>query len=158
MKHKGNTRVRRNWRILLLSDESRFTLKLAAGRLRIWRQPGEGFTEACVMPIGHFGGGSLMDWGGLHNTETTNLIMIRHTLNAHVDILHPVVMPFMRRNNHVFFSKTMLGHTSLVSPWTFYRLQMLTPYPGGAVPLIWLQSNMFGTCSTDEFERISLSI
>jgi hypothetical protein len=44
------------------------------------------------------------------------------------------------------FSRTMLVHTSFVSPWTFYRPTMLTHYPGRVVLLIWLLSNMFRTC------------
>ena len=43
-----------------LSDESRFTLKVADDRIRVWRRPGKCLAEACVMPADRFGGGSLM--------------------------------------------------------------------------------------------------
>jgi len=54
------------------------------------------------MPVDRFGGGSLMLLGGVHYAGKTNLIVIRQTLNAQHycdDILRPVVVPFMRRNN-----------------------------------------------------------
>jgi hypothetical protein len=38
------------------SDESRFTLKFADGRIRVWRWPDERFAAACVMPVVRFGG------------------------------------------------------------------------------------------------------
>jgi hypothetical protein len=43
-------------------------------------------------------------------------------------------------------ARTMLSQAPLVSPSTFYRPTMLTHYPGRVVLLIWLQSNIFGTC------------
>jgi len=58
------------------------------------------------MPVDRFGGGSLMVWGGVHYAGKTNLIVIRQTLNAQRycdDILLPVVVPFMRRNNRIVF-------------------------------------------------------
>jgi len=72
-----NQQLRRNWRTVLFSDESRFTLKFADGRIRVWRRPGECFAEACVMPVDR---GSLMVWGGVHYAGKTNLIVIRQTL------------------------------------------------------------------------------
>ena len=78
-----NQHMRRNCRKVLISDESRFTLKFSDSRIRVWRRPAERFAEACVMPVDHFGGGSLMVWGRMHYAGKTNLIVIRQTLNAH---------------------------------------------------------------------------
>ena len=90
----------------MFSEESRFTLEFADGRIRIWRRPGERFAEACVMPVDRFGSGSLMVWGGMHYAGKTNLIVRIQTLNPQRycdDILRPVVGPFMRRSNRFFF-------------------------------------------------------
>ena len=131
----GNPRMRRNWRIVLFSDESRFTLKFADGRLCVWRQPGEGFAEACVMPIDHFGCGSLMVCGGVHYAEKTNLIMIRPTQHwmhsATVMTFYALLRCRSCAETLVLsFNMTMRGYTPLVSPWTFYRPTMLAHYPG----------------------------
>ena len=60
------------------------------------------------MLVDRFGGGSLMVWGGVHYTGKTNLIVIRETLNAQRyfdNILRPVVVPFVRRNNRFVFQQ-----------------------------------------------------
>ena len=100
--------MRRNWRTALFTEESRFTLKFADGRIRIWRRPGERFAEACVVPVDRFGGGSLVVLGGVNYAGKTNLIVIRQTLNAHRycdDILRPVLVPYMRRSNRFVFQQ-----------------------------------------------------
>ena len=51
-----NQQLHRNWKTVLFSDESQFTLKFADGRIRVWRRPGERFAAACVMPVDRFGG------------------------------------------------------------------------------------------------------
>ena len=51
----ANQHLRQNWRTVFISDESRFTLKFADSRIRVWRLPGERFAEACVMPGDLFG-------------------------------------------------------------------------------------------------------
>jgi hypothetical protein len=40
----------------IFSDEYRFTLKFADGRIRVWRWPGERFAAACVMTVDRFSG------------------------------------------------------------------------------------------------------
>ena len=47
-------------------DEFRFTLKFAAGSIRVWRRPGESCAEVCAMPVDRLCGGSLMVWEGVH--------------------------------------------------------------------------------------------
>ena len=104
----ANQRMRRNWKTMRFSGQSRFTRNFADGRLRVWRRPGERFTEACVMPVDRFGCGSLMVWGAVHYAGKTNLIVIRQTPNAqrYCDgILRPVVAPFMRINNRCIFQQ-----------------------------------------------------
>jgi len=98
--------MRRNFRTVVSFDECRFTLKCADGSIRVWRRPGESCAKAGVMPVDRFGGGRLMEWGGVHYAGKTNLIVIRQTLNAQRycdDILRPVVVPFMRKNNRFVF-------------------------------------------------------
>ena len=55
----------RQWRRVLFTDESRFTLYRADGRRRVYRRRGERFADACVVERDRFGGGSVMVWGGI---------------------------------------------------------------------------------------------
>jgi hypothetical protein len=87
----------RNWQSVLFSGESRFNLKFADGRIRVWRQKGEQFHQRCVMQKDRFGGGSLMVWGGIHYHEKTDLVIIRGNLNSQEycdNVVRPVVLPF----------------------------------------------------------------
>ena len=55
----------RQWRRVLFTDESRFTLYRADGRRRVYRRRGERFADACVVERDRLGGGSVMVWGGI---------------------------------------------------------------------------------------------
>ena len=46
----------RQWRRVLFTDESRFTLYRADGRRRVYRRRGERFADACVVERDRFGG------------------------------------------------------------------------------------------------------
>ena len=54
----------RNWQRVLFSDENRFQLYRADGRVRVYRRDGERTARCCVQEIVPFGGGSVMVWGG----------------------------------------------------------------------------------------------
>ena len=55
----------RQWRRVLFTDESRFTLYRADGRHCVYLRCGERFADACVVERDRFGGGSVMVWGGV---------------------------------------------------------------------------------------------
>jgi len=128
-----NQQLRRNWRTLFFSDESRFTLKFADGRIRVWRRPGERFAEACVMPVDRFGGGSLMVWGRVHYAGKTNLIVIRQTLNAHSATAMTFYALLWCRSCAetivLFFSTAMLGRTPLDSSINFLQANNVNTLP-----------------------------
>ena len=56
----------------MFTDKSRFTLKFADGRIRVWRRNNERYHASTVMQKDRFGGGSLMVWGGIHYGGKTN--------------------------------------------------------------------------------------
>ena len=96
--------MRHNWRTIQFNDESRFTIKFSDGGLRVWRPPGESYSDGAVMQVDRFGGGSLIVSGGFHFRGKTNLVVVRQKMNAQrycIDILRPVVIPFM--NGHYGF-------------------------------------------------------
>ena len=66
----------RQWRRVLFTDESRFTLYRADGRRRVYRRRGERFADACVVERDRFGGGSVMVWGGIAHGIKSQLIIV----------------------------------------------------------------------------------
>jgi hypothetical protein len=50
----------RTWRKIHWSDESRFLLHVADGRMRGWRHKNTAYTPRNIQPTVHYGGGSVM--------------------------------------------------------------------------------------------------
>ena len=91
--------TRQQWSRVLFTDESRFTMSFNDGRIRVWRRPGERFNDAVVCEHDHFGGGSVMMWGGFALHHRTPLHQIHGNLNGvgyRDDVLRPVVLPALR--------------------------------------------------------------
>ncbi|GFW59035.1 uncharacterized protein TNCV_2831411 [Trichonephila clavipes] len=69
MKHRLQwCRAHRHWtvdmgKIVLWSDESRFTVWQSDERVWLWRMPCERFFNDCIVPTVKFGGGSIKVWG-----------------------------------------------------------------------------------------------
>ena len=86
------------WRGVLFTDESRFTVSTCDRCVRVWRLAGERYIEENVVRYDRFGDGSVMVWGGICATGRTDLYVIaRGTLTAaryRDDILDPIVRPF----------------------------------------------------------------
>jgi hypothetical protein len=55
----------RQWRNVLFTDQSRFTLQRADGRKRVYRRCEERYADVCMVERDRFGGGSVMVWGGI---------------------------------------------------------------------------------------------
>lgn len=86
------------WSHVLFTDESRFRLSHNDARVRAWRRRGERYLDQNVRETVHFGGGSIMVWGGISLFGRTNLHVFR---GGHVnarqyleDIIQPYILPF----------------------------------------------------------------
>lgn len=86
------------WGHVLFTDESRFRLSHNDARVRAWRRRGERYLQSNVRETVHFGGGSIMVWGGISLTGRTNLHVFRDGIvNARrylEDIVEPYIIPF----------------------------------------------------------------
>ena len=86
----------RQWRRVLFTDESRFTLYRADGRRRVYRRRGERFADACVVERDRFGGGSVTVWGGIAHEIKSQLIIVAGNMTAvryRDEILRPFSSP-----------------------------------------------------------------
>lgn len=88
----------RHWTPVLFTNESRFCLSVNDRRARVWRARGERFDEANMVEHDHFGGGSVMVWGGISIAGHTDLhVFARGGVNAQRylnEVLIPIVRPY----------------------------------------------------------------
>lgn len=106
------------WSRVLFSDESRFKLSMADGRVRVFRRRGERFHHNCLLERDRFGGGSVMVWGGIMGGRKTGLVFINGNLNAqgYVDqVLRPVVVPFLQQNPGCLMHDNARPHTAALT-------------------------------------------
>ncbi|GFV53113.1 transposable element Tcb2 transposase [Trichonephila clavipes] len=86
-----------DWKHVAWSDESRFQLNLADGRIRVWRPPHESMDLTCQQGTIQAGGGSVMVWGVCSWHDMGPLICLDTTLtcDSYVRILSDLLHPFM---------------------------------------------------------------
>lgn len=96
----------------MFTDESRFNLKFAEGRILVWRRNNKRYHVSTVLQKDRIGDGSLI--GGIHYVCKTNLMIFRWTLHASSycdNILIFVVRPFLVQRNHNLLSKGQCNTT-----------------------------------------------
>lgn len=108
------------WDAVLFSDESKFNVSFADGRLRIWRRDGHRYSENCVLQANRFGGGSVMVWVGISTNHRTELVTVAGRLNAqtYVDtILREHVVPIFNahRKLKLFQQDNARPHSAILT-------------------------------------------
>jgi len=106
--------TRAMWSRVLFSDESRFNLRTADGRVCVFRRKGERFAQNCMLERDRFGGGSVIVWGGIMGGRKTDLVIINGNLNAQgfVDnVLRSVVVPFIEQHPWCLMHDNASPHT-----------------------------------------------
>ena len=58
--------INRQRRTVVFSDESRFNLSHADGRVRVYRRRNERFAPNCILQHNHYGGGGVMVWAAIN--------------------------------------------------------------------------------------------
>lgn len=94
--------TRQQWSRVVFTDESRFNLQAADGRLRVWRRKGERFDAPNIAERDRFGGGSVMVWGGISRSGATQLVTVNGNLTAvgyRDNIIGPVILPYLHQGN-----------------------------------------------------------
>ena len=88
-----------NWRKIIWSDESRFTLFQDDGRTRVWRLSNEKYKANCIVPTVKHGGGGVMVWGCFTWSKLGPLIRLDGRVNSQryiEEVLQNALIPFMR--------------------------------------------------------------
>lgn len=117
---------RHEWGRVLFSDESRFCVDMADGRVRIWRRGGERYDDACVLERDPWGGPSIMIWGAIGLNQSLGPVFFQnigpgrgHGVNAQRyinQVLRPHVVPFFARHpNSTFQQDNARAHTARVT-------------------------------------------
>ena len=112
--------TRQQWRRVLFTDESRFSLDHNDGRSRVWRRPGERFADPCIAEHDRYGGGSVMVWGGITYANRTRLYVVPGGAMTGVryrdEVLEPIVVPFAENvgQNIIFMDDNARAHRARV--------------------------------------------
>ena len=88
------------WKKVIWSDESRFTLFRNDGRTRVWRQQKERYDIDCIVPTVKHGGGGVMVWGCFTWDCLGPLIRLEGAINSQryiEEVLESHLVPFMER-------------------------------------------------------------
>lgn len=103
------------WNNVLWTDESRFSLDFADGRVRVRRLSHERHANACILEHDRFGGGSIMIWGGIWYRGRTAAVVIEDTMNAEVyrdSVVLPHILPTIQQHNLTLQQDNARPHTA----------------------------------------------
>lgn len=113
----------REWRRVIFSDESRFCVSHADGRVRIWRRRGDRFADRNVVERDPWGGPSVMIWAGIGlNARLGPMCFLNvgqgrgHGVTAqrYIDqVIRPHVVPFFAQHQqHIFQQDNARPHVA----------------------------------------------
>jgi len=88
-----------DWKTVIWSDESRYTLFMNDRRVHVWRQQKERYDIDCIVPTVKHGGGGVMVWGCFTWNGLGPLIRLEGSVTSqkYIDeVLEPHLIPFMK--------------------------------------------------------------
>lgn len=87
------------WERVLFTDESKFNLFGSDGRVKVWRNPGEGLNPKYTIKTVKYGGGGVLVWGCMAASGVGNLHLIKGTMDQYVyiDILKQHLRPSVEK-------------------------------------------------------------
>lgn len=108
------------WKHVIWSDESAFTLFPTTGRVYVWRTPREAYNPDCLVPSVKHGGGSIMVWGAVSWFSVCPIVTLqgRITSREYENILADKVLPMSQTlfpgNDCIFQDDNAPIHTAKV--------------------------------------------
>lgn len=105
------------WRSVLWTDESRFTLDFNDGRILVRRKKNERFADCCIKQHDRYGGGSVMIWCGIWWEGRTDPVIIDGSLTG-VRYLHEIIeqyiIPNVTKHNLILQQDNARPHTAKI--------------------------------------------
>jgi transposase len=127
----------KNWKTVIWSDESRFTIFKNDGPGRVWRKDGHRYDIENLVPSVKHGGGGIMVWGCFSGKGLGPLVKVDGKMNRwdYIDILEKNLLPLVRNKfnnrNYSFQDDNAPVHTAkAVQDWIKEnRIKILEDWP-----------------------------
>ena len=86
---------------VVFSDEIRFSVSFADGRVRLCRRQRERYCDVCVVERDRFREGSVVVCGAINHDFRSDLIQGNVTAHRYInDVLQPVLVPLLQRHHN----------------------------------------------------------
>ena len=127
-----------DWKYIIWSDESPFTLFPTSGRIYVWRMSKEAYNPEYLVPTVKHGGGSVMMWAATSCCSAGPEITLNGWITAsdYVGLgilgnqVHPVVQMFFPNNDAIFQDDSLPIYTSRsVQSWRTMKVHF-SIFPG----------------------------
>lgn len=121
------------WDRVLWTDESRFCLDFADGRVRVRRMANERYVAACICEHDRYRGGSVMIWGGIWRNGRTVAVICNGNLNSAgylSQIITPVVIPTVHEHDLILQQDNARPHVARIVTETLEQSSIeVLPWP-----------------------------
>ncbi|GFW38760.1 putative transposable element [Trichonephila clavipes] len=132
-----------DWRRVIFSDESRFSLSADDHRTRVWRRTGQRSDPAFIVERHTAISQDVTVWGAISSDTRSSLVVLQGTLTARRyvdDILTPIVLPMLSsRPGAIYQQDNARPHTAaLLVEWL--RQQTKLPHWSEANPQVYVET------------------
>ncbi|GFT29996.1 transposable element Tcb2 transposase [Trichonephila clavipes] len=148
-----------DWRRVIFSDESRFSLSADDHRTRVWRRTGQRSDPAFIVERHTAISQGVTVWGAISWDTRSSLVVLQGTLTAHRyvdDILTPIVLPMLSsRPGAIYQQDNARPHTARLSQQCLQGYDVL-PWPARSPdlsPIEYSGTRWEGNCSRPEIQE-----
>ncbi|GFT53631.1 transposable element Tc1 transposase [Trichonephila clavipes] len=148
-----------DWRRVIFSDESRFSLSADDHRTRVWRRTGQRSDPAFIVERHTAISQGVTVWGAISWDTRSSLVVLQGTLTARRyvdDILTPIVLPMLSsRPGAIYQQDNARPHTARLSQQCLQGYDVL-PWPVRSPdlsPIEHVWTRWEGNCSRPEIQE-----